>query len=89
MPDIESLIKGMKLTLIKRLLNNRSNLNVLSHAVTDISDFKTFCPNQLDPLNIQQDVSMFYKQLLEYWFVFYGTEPKDVNEIFNESMWKN
>ena len=45
MPDIESMIKAMKLTWINRLLNDRSNLNVISQAVTGISDLKIFLTN--------------------------------------------
>ena len=85
MPDTELMIKTIKLSWINRLLNDSSNLNVIWHAVTGISDFKTFFTEKLDLLYFEQDMPMFYKQ---YWFDFYGTEPKDVNQILNESMWK-
>ena len=54
--------------------------------MTGISDLKTIFTEKLDLLYIDQDMPVFYKQLIEYWFEFYGTEPKDVTEILNESM---
>ena len=89
MPDIVSMIKAMKLTWVNSLLKYEHNFKVVSQVVTGISDFQTFFMKKLDLGHIQNGIPLFYKQLFEYWFDFHGTEPRDINEILNESLWQN
>jgi len=88
MPYIDAMT-ALKLTWINRLLNDRNNFSLVAQAVTGISDFQIFFTKKLDLKYIDQDIPIFYKQLLGYWFAFHGTDPSSINEILNESLWEN
>ena len=47
---------------------------------------KQFLLHKLDRNLINQDISLFYKQMLESWFTFFSVQPKTIQEILSEKI---
>ena len=89
MPDIEAMIKAIKLTWINRITRTNSKLNAIAHAVTDTQDFKALFMKKFDPATHTAHLPLFYKQICIFWDEIHGTEPQTRNEILNEHLWHN
>ena len=85
MPDIESFIKAIKLTWIKRLVNTESNYSHIAKTMAHIDDFNTFFAHNLSVDLMSPKPTAFYKQIIEYWHEM-KDKPKTVNEILNEKI---
>ena len=88
MPHFESIVKGMKCTWVKRLLDLdkvktdmlRSFIQYRKYSVKEIIK----CKLALHHVNFNSD---FYKQVFESWFEVYGKIKE--NQIINQSLWDN
>ena len=89
MVHFESVQKAIKLSWIKRLNTMSSNCAALADAQTNlpipITDVFQ-CKFRAEFIHCK---SLFYQQLLEYWFDLYSIQPETFKDIFVEPLWFN
>ena len=88
MPDLDSMIKAIKMTWITRLINEKCNIKIIAQEVTGIKDFRDFLKYKFNETHTVQ-LPLFYKQIMQYWIEIHGTEPLCTNDILNEHLWFN
>ena len=88
MPDMKTMIKSVKVTWTKRLIGN-NNFCKVAKSVTKINNFNEYLSFKNDARYISKEIPQFYKQIFEYWFQLYSSQPISTNDILNEKLWNN
>ncbi len=88
MPDVYSMLKALRLTWVKRLLNNESECTKIAQATSGIPSFAFLLEKKYDIDNVSS-VTTFYRCILEEWVNVHTVEPTTVTEILNEILWLN
>ena len=89
MPDIKSMVKAMKLSWVKRLLEKNNNFTNIVKEITQIKNFDTFFQYKNDIQYLDIKVPAFYTQIIEDWYEIYSVLPITATEIWNETIWQN
>ena len=89
MPDIETTIKAIKLTWIKRLITKNNNYTKIANANSHIDNFNTFFDGNMKVEHMLIRPSPFYEQLIEYWHEIRDLEQPNCNQLLNEPLWLN
>ena len=69
MPDVYSMLKALRLTWVKRLLNNDSECTKIAQATSGIQSFAFMLENKYD-CNYVSGVTTFYRYILEVFHQF-------------------
>jgi hypothetical protein len=85
MPHIESIIKGMKLTWIKRFLQSDRNYSQIAQCMSHVDDFSHFFSHNTSVDLMILKPTLFYKQIIDYWQELKSVD-KTVNDILNEKL---
>jgi hypothetical protein len=85
MPDIDTMIKALKLSWIKRLLQTNSNYNAVARTVANIDDFEFFFSHNNDSKFLKVKPTAFYEQIIEYWHELKGNK-RTPNQVLNEKV---
>lgn len=88
MPDVDELCKSMKITFLKTICKDTSNINATAKHILNKDDIIDLLKTKIDVKELELN-SDYYKQLLTYWFNVHNTEPKTVTDILNENIWRN
>ena len=88
-PHVESIIKALKLSWVKRLLCSTSDGRwiTLSKTMMGITTEELKSPTLLK--YIDTSPSPFYVQLLETWFGSYSVEPVNAEAVLLQPLWHN
>ena len=89
MPDIESMIKSIKLTWVKKILLKTNTFTDIAKSVSGIKQFAEHLRFKNDARYLSPSVPGFYKQLLLYWYEIHSRPPDTPNEVLNEIIWNN
>ena len=89
MPDIQSTLKAMKLSWIKRLCTKNNNFTIIAKTCTRINDFNDFFGYKNDIKFLSPHIPNFYKQICEHWYELHSSPPQTKNDIMNETLWFN
>jgi hypothetical protein len=89
MPDISTMIKSIKIAWVQRLLGKNNNFTKLAQYVTGKDNFLHLFGYKNDIRYIKDTIPPFYKQILEYWYQLYSSDPIKPNDILNEKVWYN
>ena len=91
MPDINAMIKAMKLMWIKRFLTKNNNYTSIAHVNSKIDNFEKFFFNKLRACHLTSLPTPFYNQILTYWDEFrkISSNCECKMEILNENLWLN
>ena len=89
MPDIEAMIKAIKLTWIKRIAINVNSFACLAKAIMNIDNFQQFIQYKNDSKFLAKSMPNFYKQLFHFWYELHSRPPNTPNEYLNEIIWNN
>ena len=89
MPDVEAMIKSIKLTWIKKIAINNSSFASLAKSMMSIDNFKQFIQYKNDSSFLNSSMPNFYKQLFHFWYELHSRPPNTPNEILNEIIWNN
>ena len=88
MPDMKTMIKSVKVTWTKQLIGS-NNFCKVAKSVTKINNFNEYLSFKNDARYISKEIPQFYKQIFEYWFQLYSSQPISTNDILNEKLWNN
>ncbi len=88
MPDVYSMISALRLTWVKRLLNNKNECTKIAQATSGVPSFVFLLEKKYDNTNVS-DVTAFYRNILEEWASVHTTEPSTATEMLNEILWYN
>jgi len=83
MPDIESMIKAIKLTWITKLLTKNNTFTEMAKAVTGIDNFTIFLSYKNDINFLSNSIPLFYKQILAYWYELASRPPETGDKMLN------
>ena len=89
MPNIENMIKAIKLTWIKRLLYKNNNYTTIAKANANIKNIETYIINKITCNHLKNKPLNFYQQILNAWNEITNTQHMNTNEILNEKLWLN
>ena len=89
MPDIESMIKAIKLTWIKKLLTKNNTFTDIAKAVTGIVNFTDFLKYKNDTNFLSNSIPCFYRQILAYWYELASRPPETAEKMIDEIIWNN
>ena len=74
MPHFESLVKSQKIAWIRRLIDARvTNWKAIAWKQTGIS--RQILLSKYSMEFVKQPISLFYDQILRFWYNIYATEP--------------
>ena len=90
MPSFKVMIKAIKCTWVKRILNdNYGKIDLLSHFISYRNfDVQTIIKSKVDMKFITIH-SAFYCQVLKYWYELYAAEPSSAAAILAFPLWNN
>ena len=90
MPLFGGMLRGIKCTWIRRILNSNSNkMDLLSHFIKYKNlDVKTIIQSKLDLMHVQVH-SIVYRQILGFWYDCYATEPTNGQAAAEFPLWHN
>jgi hypothetical protein len=88
MPDIDSRVKAIKMSWIKRLLTIENNYTNVAKAITRIDNFQYFFSHNNDSAFLSAPPPTFYKQMIDIWSNLVN-QSKSANEILNEKIKHN
>ena len=90
MPSFKVMIKAIKCTWVKRILNdNYGKTDLLRHFVSfKHFDIQTIIKSKVD-MKFLTVHSAFYCQVLKYWYELYAAEPTSAVEILAFPLWNN
>ena len=89
MPDVGSMIKSLKLTWIKRLIDGDTSFSKIASNHAKIPNIKHFIKYKNEEKFLRHDMPSFYKQIFSYWFEIFSINPVTHNEVLNEYIQKN
>ena len=89
MPDIQTMIKAIKISWVKRLVSKTNNFSLVAKQVAQTDSFGTLFSYNTNIKYIDNKIPSFYKQIMEYWLELYSTNPTNPNDILNEILWFN
>ena len=89
MPDIRSMVKAIKLSWVKRLLQKNNHFTNIVKEITQVQNFSVFFQYKNDTQFLDTRLPAFYSEILECWYEIYSVSPKSVNDILNEIIWLN
>ena len=89
MPDLNSIVKSVKLNWIKFSFSKCETVKRYVENITNINDLKSFLSYKYDMIYIKDRIPLFYKQLFQYWFELHSRPPETRNEILNEMVCNN
>ena len=88
MPDLESIVKSVKMNWIK-LTQTNNDLKEYIENITNVKSLHSFLSYKFDIIYITKNLPLFYKQIFQFWFELHSRPPENVNEIMNEIVWNN
>ncbi len=88
MPDVHTMVKALRLTWVKRLLNKTSVCTRIAEHTSGVPNFTFLLKKKYDIENVQ-NVTLFYREILEEWAMIHSIEPKNSDEIAYENLWYN
>ena len=89
MPDFVCKVKASKVIWVKRILDNRKYINLVTVVLNLPIDFDKYCSFKNDVAFLPSNIPPFYKQLLKCWYEIYSSEPVSDQEIRSEYLWYN
>ena len=94
MINFRNLVTSLKAMWVKRLLLNENSEKLkakwkdLSISSCKIED-KQLLLHKLSPIFKNQDIPLFYQQMLDSWFNFFSVKPETLQEILSEKIAHN
>ena len=88
MPNVEGVIKSLKLSWFSRLINDTIPgrwktlcLKLINATMEDIT-------SKMHTKHLKKSFTAFYAQILDTWYSFFSVEPSGMN-IMKEKLWRN
>ena len=90
MPSFKTMVKAIKCTWIKRILNEKyEKIDLLRHFISyKHFDVQTIIKSKIN-LKFLTVNSAFYCQVLKYWYELYAAEPTGITDILAFPIWNN
>ena len=89
MPDIESMIKSIKIMSLKRLCSGSSKYTEFVTQLLNLGNLKKHMIYKYDKNFLDEQIPFYYRQLLECWYELHSTPPKNTDEILEEHLYNN